>query len=157
MNLARSSGENFVLELNRREKQMLASVLSLYPLLNPDYHQVAKGSGDKKIEESRKLILEAMADRLRENKKFVAEFLSVKNWKQQADGKFVTELDGEEMDWLLQVLNDVRVGSWVKLGKPSSQHVDFITSAQNQEELVHATAMELCGIFESVLLDALEK
>ena len=56
-----------------------------------------------------------------------------------------------EVEWLLQVLNDVRVGSWLALGEPERGQEPAVT-AQNARYLL---ALELCGLFQSVLLAAL--
>jgi leucyl/phenylalanyl-tRNA--protein transferase len=58
-----------------------------------------------------------------------------------------------EMEWLLQVLNDVRVGSWIALGSPSQQ--EEAIKGLNEQNAPHLLAMELAGYFESYLLDAI--
>ena len=144
---------NFTFELSRRERQMLTALLKLYPLLNSDYHEISKSNGEK-MDEGRKLLREAMEEMRIQNKKAVVDFLDERNWSSQANDVFSVALSRERMDWLLTVLNDVRVGSWVKLGKPDSQRGDEISSTI--KTLPYIGAMELSGLFQSVLLQALE-
>ena len=60
-------------------------------------------------------------------------------------------LKGAELEWLLQVLNDVRVGSWLKLGQPDENQSPDVTP----ENFQFVLAMEVCGAFQSALLAAL--
>ena len=61
-------------------------------------------------------------------------------------------LTGEQMEWMLRVLNEIRVGSWVRLGRPELEAARKINLTGAQTRLF--TAMELSGYFESALLEA---
>jgi len=56
------------------------------------------------------------------------------------------------MEWMLQLLNDVRVGCWVKLGRPELEGVPkrHLTGQAARD----MTALELSGYFQMVLLEA---
>ena len=58
-----------------------------------------------------------------------------------------------EADWLLEVLNEIRVGSWVRLGRP--QKDDEVNLPNHPESSRHLWAMELSGYLETRLLDGL--
>jgi len=60
----------------------------------------------------------------------------------------------EEMEWLLQVLNDVRVGSWLALGCPDPDAGK--APEVNESNAKYMFLMELSGHFEWVLLEALD-
>ena len=62
-------------------------------------------------------------------------------------------VSGPEIEWLLQVLNDVRVGSWIALGSPDPEQDKKIV--YHKDMLPHFQMMELAGAFETVFLDAL--
>jgi hypothetical protein len=62
-------------------------------------------------------------------------------------------LTNVEIDWLLQVLNDIRVGLWLKLGSPD-QEVEFLGT--KPEEVRDHSLMQLAGHFQSFLLYSLE-
>ena len=60
-------------------------------------------------------------------------------------------LSGSELEWLLQVLNDIRVGSWIILGSPEQWF-----EAATPQTAPHLWAMELAGAFEMAFLPAVE-
>jgi len=59
------------------------------------------------------------------------------------------------MEWLLQVLNDIRVGSWLILGEPDEKQGKPI--ALNDDNARYYAAMEFCGLFQMMLLDAFQQ
>ena len=59
-------------------------------------------------------------------------------------------LTTEQMDWLLRVLNEVRVGLWVRLGRPEE-----LAPLVESGEIDSVVAMEICAFFQSRLLEAL--
>jgi hypothetical protein len=88
----------------------------LYPLV-PAAHQRLSKSEERP--ECQQLLDEALAAQRQENKKFVETFLQsgTKAPGDEAGWRFL--LPVAQMEWLLQVLNDVRVGSWLIMGSPN--------------------------------------
>src|SRR5690606_15247141 len=122
------------------------------PVLNLDYHQVSRTEDDDhRITESQSMLQEAMAEQRQQNRKRVTDFLDEENWEQHGT-RFRVKLTGEEIEWLLQVLNDIRVGSWVILGKP--EHDRGALANVTLEKMPYAGALELSGYFQMVLLQA---
>jgi predicted house-cleaning NTP pyrophosphatase (Maf/HAM1 superfamily) len=60
-------------------------------------------------------------------------------------------LSPAEIEWLLQVLNDVRVGGWLALGEPEELEPPEI----NETNAPYLLAMEAAGYFQAQLLAAL--
>ena len=58
-----------------------------------------------------------------------------------------------EIEWLLQVLNDVRIGSWLALGSPDQQLE--LREGMTKQTMSHLVTMEMAGYFESCFLDAI--
>jgi hypothetical protein len=56
-----------------------------------------------------------------------------------------------QMEWLLQVFNDIRVGAWLALGEPKDMELPEITKTNAP----YLLAMEVSGQFEAGLLMAL--
>jgi len=52
-------------------------------------------------------------------------------------------------------LNDIRVGSWIKLGSPDPDASR--RGGWTEETAPYWLTMELCGAFQMVLLDALDR
>jgi hypothetical protein len=144
-----------VFEFRPRERQMLSAILQLYPLLNPDYHQITRPGASSEIVESEQLLREAMAEQRESSKKAVADFLDDGNWAARPNARLQVTMTPVQMQWLLQVLNDVRVGSWVKLGKPDAQSGDKLNVTIG--DLPYAGALELSGYFQMVLLQAMSR
>jgi hypothetical protein len=63
-------------------------------------------------------------------------------------------LTEHQIEWLLQVLNDIRVGSWLALGSPDEKQGKQLRL--NLQSAQYLWTMELCGQFESALLSARE-
>jgi hypothetical protein len=72
---------------------------------------------------------------------------------QEIESGFRFALSAPEIEWLLQVLNDVRVGSWIGLGSPDTEKGGKIPLTEETAPLLWV--MEMAGSFEMVLLDAL--
>ena len=92
----------------------------------------------------------ALAEQRKENQRLVLELLSKPRFRRKGKAYEIT-LKRSEVDWLLQVLNDVQVGSWVMLGEPEQDETPVVT----EETLKYYAALRLCQMFESALLDAL--
>ena len=69
---------------------------------------------------------------------------------QQAGNHFEWRVENDHREWLLQIINDVRVGSWVELGSPDD--LDAAEQQVGEESARHLALMELAGMFQSVLL-----
>jgi hypothetical protein len=152
--LLRSTDAGFVFQFARRERRLLLGVLELYPLIPASYHRLSKTADPEQIAADQKLLDEALAAQKAENQR---QLLAVLNgpgrFKLEADGYDLT-LSAEQVDCFLQVLNDVRVGSWLKLGCPDPGKE---RPAEPTEDNVHYyVAMEFCGVVQSLLLQALD-
>jgi hypothetical protein len=102
---------------------------------------------------NQRLLNEALAEQRAENQRQLSSFLSdplrlVPASKEGDDG-FRLWLSPAEFEWLLQILNDVRVGSWIKLGSPEAPKLVL-----NAETMPQVWAMEASGHFQMQLLAA---
>jgi hypothetical protein len=65
-------------------------------------------------------------------------------------------LTHSEMEWLLQLLNDVRVGSWIQLGEPDGNSNIFGPEQKLTEQTIQlAWTMEMAGLFVHEILEAI--
>ena len=132
---------------------MLFEVLKLYPLISATHHRLTKAARTAKHDENQRLLEESLTAQREENRKNVRAMLDEPgHFKEMASGLQLT-LSGPEIEWLLQVLNDVRVGSWIALGAPDPEQGEKIVFSE--KILPHFRMMELAGAFEMVFLDAL--
>jgi len=143
--------DRFVFGISQREKRLLFQILQLYPLVPPAHHRLSKSDDGQSPDENQRLLEEALADQRRERRRQVVAMLNESTRFRAMESGLRFTLTSSEMEWLLQVLNDVRVGSWLALGEPEELEVTEI----NRTNAPYVLAMESAGYFESTLLDAL--
>ena len=151
MKLIRATRLRLRFSLSPQEKQVLTDVLHLYPRVPATHHRVTKSAPTDATKESQHLLDEALAEQRREHKKQIVNLLHhPERFETSAKGEIKLTLLRAEADWLLQILNDIRVGSWLNLGSPEDIHrpADDTASAD-------FWAMEIAGFFQSQLLEAL--
>jgi hypothetical protein len=149
--LTRISKDCFVFQLGRHEKQLLLDLVSLYPCIQSGYLAISRSGDLPDKSSSQKLLDEALMEQRAENQRRLKNLLAdTKRWAEQ-DGHFQLSLNAGEIDWLLQVFNDIRVGSWVMLGSPEERF-----EVLNEQTAPHLWAMEMSGFFQRYFLEALE-
>ena len=151
MKLLRSGKSGLVFQLGRREKQLLLETIELYPLVPVSRHRLNRKDDNVQPDENQRLLEESLVEQRRENRKQVRAMLDKPDRFREVKGGFELTLKRAEIEWLLQVLNDVRVGSWLALGEPEEGEEPAVTK-ENARSLI---AMEVSGMFQSFLLAAL--
>lgn len=152
MRLLKVEGGQFHFQMTLAEKTVLFALLERYPLIPLSYYRLCRtGSGN---EEAQTLLEEAMSSRREQLKRMLSQFVQG-GWRiQQARNNWILSFPREHIELLLQVLNDIRVGNWIRLGCPDPDKRDFVP--RTREEKHAAAEMELAAHFECVLLDAVE-
>jgi len=151
MKLIRADKDQFRFEFSREEKDML-QVLQLYPLVPASHHRLSK---DRKIpnrEENQRLLDESLQTQREENRQKVMALLNESKRFRECAAGYRVDFTRDEIEWLLQVLNDVRLGSWLALGSPD-EHPEFKPGMDHQT-LSHIVTMEVAAFFEMCLLHA---
>lgn len=142
---------HFEIYLGRWEAMILRHVLGFYPLLNPDYHRLSHNP-DSKTASGQKLLEEAMTE---QHRKIKASIDAIMKPLQETNSDLISlRLDVGQMEQFLKALNDVRVGSWVRLGKPDTQNRDALPV--DEASAAYFPVMEVSGHFEMELLRALQ-
>ena len=155
MKLIQRDGENFVFHIGKREKRLLFEVLKLYPLIPIAHHRLTQTPGAPQATESQKLLEGALAESTRENKRQLLALLNDEGRFTDTDGAHRLQLKAPQLEWLLQVLNDIRVGSWLILGEPDEKKDKPV--ALTDENARYYAAMEFCGLFQMTLIEALQQ
>jgi hypothetical protein len=147
-----SAGQPFVFHINQKEKDLLLATLKLYPMLRAGYHKLSrnpKTTGHA----AQDWLDEVMEQQRQEHKKRLAQFFANdQRFFKESPGELRFTLTGEQMEWMLRVLNEIRVGSWVRLGRPEMETARKLRMTSAQSRLF--AAMELSGYFQSNLLEA---
>ena len=154
MKVLRSADQGYVLQFERREQRLLLGLLQLYPLIPASYHRLSRTTDPERMAAGQKLLDEALATQKAENQGRLFALLKASGrLKLEAGGCRIT-LGADEVDWFLQILNDIRVGCWLKLGCPEPNQE---SRPELTEDNVHYyVAMEFCGMVQSLLLQALD-
>jgi len=152
--LVRRAADTFVFDMGKREKRLLLEVLKLYPLIPTAHHRVSKAADATQLRENQKLLEEALGERKQQNKRLLLAMLNDGQRFKETDSGCQLTLSSRQTEWLLQVVNDIRVGSWLVLGEPDEKTGKPIELSK--ENARYYAAMEFCGYFQMVLLDALE-
>lgn len=148
MRLLKLSEEGFVFRVSRREKEILLTILTLYPRIPSGYHRLSKSADP--VSGDQALLEESLQEQRNENQQHVRRLLANPAKWAQADSSWRLTISESEIEWLLQVLNDIRVGSWVRLGSPEGN-----LPIVNEENAPDLWAMEVAGSFQIALLEAL--
>ncbi len=149
MKLLRATEQERVYAVRPSELQMLLVVLGCYPALTRS-RAISKSGDSEQLGDAQKLLDEAMSERRQTMRQELDTWMKSPERFHQAGNHFEWRVENDHREWLLQIINDVRVGSWVELGSPD----DFDASQQqvDEESARHLALMELAGMFQSVLL-----
>jgi hypothetical protein len=143
-----------IFRISAREEALLLSMLRLYPALDNSRHRISQDPKSAASSEQR-LLEESMGQlRVAHKRKVDALFQSPHRFFKDALGERHLVMTAAQLEWLLQVLNDIRVGSWVRLGcpdleKPPPMHLTRASTRSLQ-------AMHICGEFQLALLEAVK-
>jgi hypothetical protein len=151
VNLIGSTKDQFQFRLGRREKQALLNLLKLYPCLPAAHQPLSKSGGLPVPETDQGLLDEALAEQRQENRRRLRALLADAGRFQEQETGWRLSVSPADVEWLLQVLNDIRVGSWVLLGSPERR-----LAALDEKTAPHYWAMELSGQFQIQFLEAMQ-
>ncbi len=151
MQLVPSSRGTLAFQISRLEKRLLFTVLAQYPLVPAAHHRFSHSETGK---DGQALLEESLADHRRAQRKQVTSLLRAKSRFRANKAGWRFSLKPAQMEWLLQVLNDVRVGSWLALGAPDGPRE--MLRALNPKTTRPFHLMEAAGYFQMTLLAALE-
>lgn len=146
----------YVFRMGRKERELLTQVLARYPCIPQGHFKLRKpGEPTPPEDEHQKLLDEALEDQRLQSRRMVAELInSPTRFETQKVGVLFRLTEGE-LEWLLKVLNDIRVGCWLRLGSPTKDRP--LGSNLTLEGLKELVALEIASTFQTVLLEAAER
>jgi hypothetical protein len=151
MKLVKATKSRLVFELGQRENRSLPQILKLYPCVPSAHHVLSRSGRLPDCVANQQLLDEALAEQRADNKKQVQALLADPRRFEHTETGARLSLSSAEVEWVMQVLNDVRVGSWVILGSPENKPAEL-----NAATAPHFLAMEMAGYFQMQLLEALQ-
>lgn len=141
----------FQLHLGQTEKVLFLAALNLYPRIPSAHQPLSKSARLPNLEADQRLLDEALAEQRAKNKKQLDELLANPRRFRETETGLRVSLSRSEIEWLLQILNDIRVGSWIILGSPGE-----LRPPADERKASHFLEMEMAGYFQAELLEALE-
>lgn len=152
MKLLQRTETGYTFLIGKRERELLFALLGRYPVLGSTHFRTRGGKVEKEPDANQTLLEEALAEQQRENRRHLEEILNQPGRFHEDELGYKFSLSPSEVEWLLQVLNDIRVGSWVQLGEPdiSVRHLPEL----NEQNVQLAWALEMAGLFEHSLIEA---
>lgn len=155
MKLVNKTHEKYTFELLLEEKDLLIKILQLYPSISPSNFELSKTIKDDKLGQSKRILQDALKEHQLENKRLMHELFQnpdVLKPKKNPD-YYTLELNSDQVERLLQVLNDIRIGTWRMLGCPDfEKREEIIRSA---DDILFLYTMDICEYFEYYILKAL--
>ena len=153
MRLLRVNREAIEFALTAPERALLVQVLGQYPVVPPPHHKLSKTLTEGAVIEDAHLLDEALAEQRTSHRRQLDAWLANPKHIHKTKTGCVLTLPRTDIEWLLQVLNDVRVGSWLLLGEPEEP-----LEPDDLDPELHRVwvAMELSGMFQMAVLHALE-
>jgi hypothetical protein len=138
--------------IGKREREMLFSLLQRYPAVLTAHYRDRNPPKDDHARKNQELIEEALAEQQKESKKQLEQMLAESGRFIENDFGFTFTLSHSEIEWMLQMLNDVRVGSWIQLGEPDPDSPE--KPPLNEQTVMLYWSMEIAGLFQHALLEA---
>jgi hypothetical protein len=146
--------QSIIFQLSNREHDALIKILRAYPVLPPAHQPVSRELKDSHATDYQRLLDEALAEQRAANKRHLEEWLAVPERFPKTKGGCRFTLERADTEWLLQVLNDIRVGHWLWLGSPEPGDLNPLNLGLKR--LPIWLAMEMSGYFQMSILAALE-
>jgi len=144
------NGEQLVFEMTAREKSLFLAMLSLYPQVPESHHRLSQQAGLPDAEANQHLLEEALKAQKAESQKWIATaFKEPDRFKPGKTGFYLT-IQRPEIEMLLQIFNDVRIGSWLTLGSPAAGQKKKLVPTPQTTPFIQR--MELAGAFEMFFL-----
>jgi hypothetical protein len=119
-----SDREKFVLEMNDQEKSLFLAILSLFPQVPVAHHQLSQKADLPDADANQRLLEESLKAQKIETQAWIkSTFKDSHRFQPVKTGETEFHLHltvmRPEIELLLQIFNDVRLGSWLALGWPA--------------------------------------
>lgn len=151
MKNAQPDNQHFDLALDEQQKQLLDMLLRLYPQVPIGHWKLTKTGGLPDADSGQELLDDSHAEIRKAHQRQVLAWIGDATRLRPCPDGFVLRLSQAEAETFLQVLNDIRMGSWLALGSPTER-----LTRLTEKNAPHVWAMELSRVFQMELLEAME-
>jgi len=148
MKLVKRENGTWQYGLNPIEADLLNRLLNQFPFTENGPAEITRTDKDPKVADREKLLNESLAEHRQELQKQALELLIKQSKNREQSQRLI--LNAAQREILLQILNDIRIGCWVALGKPDSMEPESFN--HTAQELAQHHLMNLAGYFEHHLI-----
>ncbi len=153
MRLRARHGERLVFALGKRQAARLRETLALYPALPAGYHKISRHGDPAQLAAEQQLLDQSLAEQRTARRRELEAFLADPAQLREHAGTSELWITPAQADWLLQILNDIRVGSWAQLGCPDPARLRRLgVTPKTAPQFI---AILVCEEFIGPLLEAL--
>lgn len=153
MKLLRTESDCYIFRLRQTEKDLLFRLIRLYPVVPPANQPLSRaGTGESDIENQR-LLYESIEAHRKEQQTQAFAMMDNPTCFAHVKGGWNVRLSAIQIEVLLQVLNDIRVGSWIALGSPDFE--EGVKVEPTETNAARLWLMETAGFFEQELIEAI--
>jgi hypothetical protein len=136
--------------LEEWEGELFRDVLMRYPYMPPAPARLSRGGGIPRQEAADRLLEESLAGQRAALKRQVTGLLEDIHAFRTDRAGWRLSLEPAKADWLIQVLNEVRVSAWVRLGSPDDLDGQRAKPPNPEMQLIEVTAY-----FQSFFIESL--
>jgi hypothetical protein len=141
----------FTFRFEQAEREWFRHILDLYPVQQTVLRGVEETAADELLEK-------ALAERRKKLRDDAELFL--KAGKLEIDAQFNEfwdlTLNAGEVEELLQILNNVRVGLWTKMGKPDPSIEQLMPTKPNEEQVRAHMVMHVSAAWQGAMIAAVD-
>lgn len=151
MKLVKQEESSWTFLIGNRERDLLIALLLRYPVIPAAHFRPRGKAKDSGAAVDPTLLQDALAEQQKESRRHLEEWLGKEDRFKETDQGYLFSLTPSEREWMLQVLNDIRVGSWIELGEPDPKTGPIEPTEQT---MPFAWSLEMAGWFQHFLLQA---
>lgn len=152
MKLLEANDHHLVFEITDEQRLLLEHTLKRYPV-EFEETPISRTADEDEFAEENELLAEALAETRAENRRAVGNFLREPGRFEDREDGCRLKLQRSKLNWLLEVLNEIRVGYWHQLGRPE---LETFRADAEPDVTDRVFAMQLCAWFQMALLEALD-
>lgn len=151
MKLLEATEHDLIFAMSPNQRATFERVLREYPANTGQKTALSRTCEEDELTDAQEFLEEAMAERRTENQRNVRNFLREPGRFEELEDEIQLRLRRTRVNWLLEVLNEIRVGHWHEIGSPEIE--ETVLTPENVEVYI---SMQLCAEFQMVLLSALD-
>ena len=154
MKLLSRTDEHLLFELSEVEDVFIRLTLSAYPIAKEGWPQGSPVTKEAKPAPDASLLEDALKETKEEHRRRLESFFQKQPMPEGDKAVRLLRIPAEDVEWLLQVANEIRVGSWYALGCPTEREERKLED--NPDSAPHLIRFDFSGWLLTVLLDAVD-